>query len=180
MQYAIWNRTEKPIGIVQIIYDCDSWPVCCDEFARILNQHRYLVYGCDMKSACDLAYETYELPVFLIGVGRGGELVQEISHKKQNFAGAISILARTPMLKRFGRVFPLKFGVAHGPKIPLMIVGGWSAVRQMQAHVSVGADAKNENLSLLVYPEISVTNAFGLAQNDIINFLNDACVRATL
>ena len=180
MKYAIWNKTEKPIGIVQIIYDQNFEPMRYDDFAQILNRHRFLVYGCDMKSACDLARETYELPVFLIGVGRGGEFVQEICHKKQNFAGAISILARTPMLKRFGRVFPLKFGVAHGPKIPLMIVGGWSAVRQMQAHVSVGRDAKNENLSLLVYPEISVRNAFGLIEKDVINFLNDVCVRATI
>jgi len=171
MQYSIWNETKKPVGIVQFIHDSD-WPQArYHDFIRYLNANRYIVCDSDIKNAQDLTSMPYDLPVFLIGVGRGGKIVQKISCKNKKYTGAISVMAHRPMLNFFS-------GILHrqdtAPQIPLMIIGGWSALRQINAYSAINTNEECDfnNINLLIYPEIRPNTAFSIAKNDIIVFLN--------
>lgn len=173
MQYSIWNKTENPIGIVQFIHDSD-WPAThYYDFIKHLNENRYIVCDSDIKNAHDLTNMPHNLPVFLIGVGRGGKIVQKISCRNKKYTGAISVMAHGTMLNIFESIFPHR---DTAPQIPLMIIGGWSALRQINAYSAINGhdECDIKNINLLIYPEICPRTAFNIAQNDIISFMNSA------
>lgn len=174
MKYGIWNNTEKPVGIVQIVCDSNKDIEKHENFAKFLNKNRYLVYGTDTKNALDFMNLMYNLPVFLIGIGNAGKTVQNITRQNTQYSGGISIMARTPITQKIQRTLPFKFGSDNTQKIPLMIIGGWEAVKQAQPIVNTCGqnDLEMEKITLLIYPEIKPRTAFEMAQNEILGFLN--------
>ncbi len=174
MKYGIWNNTEKPVGIVQIVCDSNKEIEKHENFAKFLNKNRYLVYGTDAKNALDFMNMMYNLPVFLIGIGNAGKTVQNITRQSTRYNGGISIMARTPITQKIQRTLPFRFGGDETQKIPLMIIGGWDAVKQAQPIVNTcnQGDSEMDKITLLIYPEIRAKTAFEMAQNEILGFLN--------
>lgn len=176
MEYAIWNQTKNPIGIVQIIHDKKDRIYDCNNFANFLNKHRYLVYKCDMNTAPRFNNSPSNLPVFLIGIGRAGNIAQNTSKKFSDYSGVISLMAHTPISKRLSNTWLLRTGYKNPPKIPLLIIGGWDAIKQMQDHIERPTmdNCDLKNLSVLIYPGINQNNALNAAKDDIITFLNNS------
>ncbi|MBQ2017423.1 MAG: hypothetical protein II208_02780 [Alphaproteobacteria bacterium] len=175
MRYSIWNGIKNPIGIVQIIHDPKDKTFNCDEFAEFLYQNRYLVYSCDKNNAMDIVSEQYNLPVFLIGIGQAGTTVQNITCNTDIYAGGVSIMAHTPIIKRIGRMplFRNKYDTA--PRTPLLVVGNMGAIRQIQTYINLDYQNKGlHNLNVLIYPGICKQNAFTVIQDDVLNFINNA------
>lgn len=173
------QQSEEPVGIVNIVYDTDANIQNCNLLTNFFSQHRYAVQQFNMKNISRHARTMNNLPTFLVGVGRAGDIVQNITRTNNTYTGGISIMARPSVAQRLQQACNLNFRRSPAPKIPLLIIGGWTAIRQMQTFVSVGEcgiynDTNLNNLNIVIYPEINAQNALSVAQDDILSFLNSA------
>lgn len=171
------QQPEKPIGIVNIIYDIDDSLQHCNMLTNFFNQHRYIVQRFSTKNISQYAHVGNNLPTFLVGLGRAGDIVQNITRTDNKYAGGISIMAQPSVAQRLQQACRLKFRRNPAPKIPLLIIGGWGAIRQMHTFVSASEcgiynDVNLNNLNVVIYPEINTQNALTVAQDDILRFLN--------
>jgi diacylglycerol kinase family enzyme len=174
MEYGIWNQTKNPVGIVQIICDTDAEIKQHEQFARTLNKHRYQVFATNTKRALDFMNTAYNLPIFLIGIGNAAKTVQNMSQQDNQYSGGISIMARTSLTQKIKRACPIAMRHNNKQKIPLLVIGGWDAVKQVQSIVN-SCEQNDSNLgkvTLVVYPEIREKTAFEIAQNEILDFLS--------
>lgn len=173
MQYSIWNGIKNPIGIVQIICDSNDKNINCDDFAMFLHRNQYLVYCCDKKNALDFKSAQYNLPIFLIGVGRAAETVQNITCNTDIYAGGVSMMAHTPITRRMTRMSFFSTRQNNTPKSPLLVVGNFSTIKQIQSYINLDyGNEKLHNLNMLIYPDISRQNAFEITQDEILDFFN--------
>lgn len=171
------QQSEKPIGIVNIIYDTNANTQNNNLLTNFFNQHRYIVNQFSTKNISLRAGADGNLPTFLVGVGRAGDIVQNITRTDNTYAGGISIMAHPSVTQRLQQACSLNFRRNSAPKIPLLIIGGWGAVRQMRTFVSASEcgiynDKNLNNLNVVIYPEINAQNALSVAQDDILRFLN--------
>ncbi len=170
------EQSEKPIGIINIIYDTDANIQNCNLLTNFFNQHRYIVHLFSTKNISLCACTGGDLPTFLVGVGRAGDIVQNITRSDTAYTGGISIMAQQSVAKRLQQACCLGLRRNPAPKIPLLIIGGWGAVRQMQTFVlaseyGIYNDENLNNLNVVIYPEINAQNALSVAQDDILRFL---------
>lgn len=161
------NKSCAPVGIVHIIYDSSDsfYP---KELVSFLEERGYQVVQISSKFAntfksCD------KTPVFLLGGGHDGKVVQDIIYKNQHYSGAISVMANMSWCQRWF----YKTRMLCTPKIPLMIIGGWNTVKQMQYHVNNARyhEMDLHKLILTVYPDIKYANIFDVSKNDLLSFL---------
>ena len=174
MEYGIWNQTKNPVGIVQIICDTDAEIKQHEPFAKKLSQHKYQVFTTNAKHALDFMNTAYNLPIFLIGIGNAAKIVQNVSQQDTQYSGGISVMARTSVAQKIRRMCPIGLGHNNTQKIPLLVIGGWDAVKQVQSIVN-SCEQNDSNLNkvtLVVYPEARERTVFEIAQNEILDFLS--------
>jgi alpha-beta hydrolase superfamily lysophospholipase len=91
---ATWDNVSNPIGVIQIVHGVFDCAATYDKFAHFLNQNGYIVFSTDIslskkprtfESAVNQEIDImrhlnikYDLPLFLIGYGYGGFIVQSM------------------------------------------------------------------------------------------------------
>lgn len=167
-------HTCNTIGQVQIIYDSHE-TVESARFADFMANNGYIVQYQDISSNSDILIAPQsDKPTFLIGVGRAGNAVQNLIKKDGAYAGGISIMSHVSWLHRFGRAHRFIFGRHNAPDTPLLMIGGWGILQHLRTFSCTTADDdKLSNLNVLIYPDISFTNMWLIAQDEILNFMNN-------
>ena len=161
----IWKNVQKPIGIVQMIFNSAQK----DKIALFLNQNRYIAITCDNKQyQQDMLRhikQTYQLPIFVLGDGRERFATQEIIRGTNICAGGICIAPHVRHMR------PTKWQCI---KSPLLIIGNQYGIWDTNMH-------DIENLRFIIYPNIksdTLANAeHDGVQNDILTFFNRANMR---
>lgn len=167
------------IAHVHIIYDSRE-TVECSRFADFLADNGYAAQYQDICHNPNIDIITPDdRPLFLIGVGRAGNSVQNITNRHGTYAGGISIMSRVTVRHRFRHAFRFRFGRYNAPDIPLLMIGGWWVLHHMHAFLSPTSDEdKLDNLNILIYPDISFENMWSVAQDEILKFIRARYVQA--
>lgn len=140
-----------------------------DNLVAFLESNGFQVMKISPKMAKNFKADSNQT-VFLLGAGNAGSIVQDIAYKNQSYSGAISIMAKIPFKRRLF----YKNRTLQSLKIPLMIIGGWNAVNQMQYHVNKVKfnECDLKKLMLTVYPDINHDNIFNISQDELLSFLH--------
>ncbi len=91
---AVWDGVQTPIGVIQIVHGVFDTATSYDKFAHFLNQNGYIVFSTEtvlskqprtfdhaVIQEIDILRHLntkYDLPIFLIGYGYGGFIVQSM------------------------------------------------------------------------------------------------------
>ena len=105
---AIWDNVSTPVGVVQIIHGIFDKISTYDKLAQFLNRNGYIVFGIDtVLSKTSRTFDRavsqeidilqylatkYVLPIFLIGYGYGGFVVQSVLQRSSIRATAVCLI----------------------------------------------------------------------------------------
>ncbi len=125
---SLWDNTNAPIGIVVIIHGMNDYANRYDDFAKFLNQNRYIVFGADNRAhgrttkqnkwgttdgsidifadtvndyvdMIKILNDTYNLPIFIIGYDYGSFITQGVLEKTKLCMGGICMMGTAKFSK---------------------------------------------------------------------------------